>query len=89
MKGQIDRMKIFSKQIEKANEKECDMIILGDVNLCTTKWKNEDFTYKTVANILINTLTQQGLEVRDVGPTYYSDHIQRNGLICTLFLFCY
>ena len=52
------------------------MIILGDVNLCTTKWKNEDFTDETVANILINTLTQQGLEVRDVGPTYYSDHIQ-------------
>ena len=43
-KAQMERMDNFAAQIEKANEKSCNIVILGDANLCSEKW-NEDTYY--------------------------------------------
>ena len=36
-KSQIVRMENFTSQIEKASEKPCHIVILGDANLCSQK----------------------------------------------------
>ena len=55
-KSQQERMEIFSNQIEKANENKGHIIILGDVNLCSKKWNDDDFHYKKVAIIHIDAI---------------------------------
>ena len=51
MEGQISRMKIFTKQIEQASEKNKrkNIIILGDANLDINKWNDPTFLFKSVS----------------------------------------
>ena len=42
-KSQIERMENFAAQIEKASEKSCQIVILGDANLCSLKWNEPGF----------------------------------------------
>ena len=66
-----------------ANETECHMIILGDANLCSSKWNNDDFLYKKVAEALRSTLLHSDLICSDIGDTYQADHLQPNGQVAT------
>ena len=43
IEDQIKSMDIFTKQIDKASEKTQHVLILGDVNLCSTKWNQDNF----------------------------------------------
>ena len=52
---------------------------MGDVNMCSTKWKNEDFKLKTVAQELIGTLAQCGLTQVELGHTYLADRLNVMG----------
>ena len=79
--AQIKRIEVFSKQIKEANKTNCDMLIMGDANLCSTKWNNHDFLNKNVAIPLKITLDQCGLLSNDVGITYLGDHVQANGMV--------
>ena len=72
-KSQIERMVNFTSQIEKASEKPCQIIILGDANLCSQKWNEPGFVNKNVAEVLKNMLEQEGLQCLDVGLTYQAD----------------
>ena len=45
LKSQLAAMKIMTKQIEVASKENKQMIIMGDANLCTRKWKDPDFKY--------------------------------------------
>ena len=44
-------------------------------------WDDPNFLHKKVANSLKNVLEQYGLENKEVGYTYQSDHFQSNGTI--------
>ena len=79
--GQVKRIKIFSNQIELANKNKCEMIILGDANLCSNKWNNSKFLQKNVAAPLKIALDRCGLLFKDIGNTYQSDHIVANGSV--------
>ena len=57
------------------------MVILGDANLCSIKWKNETILQKQVAATVKSCLVQCGLLNADIGITYMSDHLQSNGKI--------
>ena len=64
---QVKNMELFNNQIEKASAKYNNLIILGDANLCSTKWNEPNFKNKTVADCLRAVLTQCGLKARDIG----------------------
>ena len=66
-------MKNFVAQIEKASEKPCHIVILGDANLCSQKWNDAGFVNRNVAEVLKNTLEQEGLKSLDVGVFHIFD----------------
>ena len=57
-----------------------EMIIMGNANLCSAKWKEPNFVHKKIANQLIGCLDHCELIQKDVGITFQADHIQSNGL---------
>ena len=42
----MERMENFTAQIEKACEKKCNLVIVGDANLCSEKWNDAGFVNK-------------------------------------------
>ena len=52
---------------------------MGDANLCSNKWNDDNFTHKKMANQLIGTLVACGLYVVPMGPTFVVDHCQTDG----------
>ena len=60
-KSKIETMEKFAEQIERACEKSFHLVILGDANLCSNKWNEDEFVNKNVATILKNVLEQEGL----------------------------
>ena len=77
--SQIQRINIFTEQIEKAStNKNTDILIMGDLNLDALKWNEPKFVNKNVALILRSMLTSCGLEIQDIGATYMADHVQAN-----------
>ena len=70
-------------QVEKASEKSCHTVILGDANLCSLKWNDPGFVNKNVAEVLKNMLEQEGLQSLEIGLTYQADHAQANGNIAS------
>ena len=76
---QIKNVGIFCQQIEKCSSRYNNTIIMGDMNLCSEKWKEINYIYKNIANILINTLEQCGLNERKLGTTFTADGLNKNG----------
>ena len=72
---------MFCKQIKEACKTNCDILIIGDANLCSMKWNNPDFLNQNVSIPLKIVLDQCGLSINEVGITYKGDHIQVNGNI--------
>ena len=57
---QVAAMKNFTRQIELATNERKPIIMLGDMNMCSTKWNDEDFTWKNIAENLQGTLVNCG-----------------------------
>ena len=51
---QIKNLGLFCQQIEKCSTKYNNTIILGDMNLCSDKWKEENFLHKNIAEELFS-----------------------------------
>ena len=79
--SQIKGMRIFAKQIERAVEDGKPCVIMGDANLCSRKWKEEGFNYKSIAEPVLLVLEQNGFLIADIGTTYLADHAQASGAI--------
>ena len=47
-------MENFASQMEKASENPCQIVILGDANLCSQKWNDPGFINKNVEEVLKN-----------------------------------
>ena len=76
---QLQSIQILTAQLEAAANEEKEIIVLGDINLCSNKWNNADFLHKTVANELKETLTQCGLVIAELGITYVADRLSKDG----------
>ena len=61
--SQVERIKTFSNQIEAASERKRNIIVLGDMNLCTNIWDDKDFKYKNIAEPLRSTIDNCGLKI--------------------------
>ena len=73
--AQVEAMKSFTNQIERAASEEKTMVVLGDANLCSDRWDSPTFPYKKVAEELRDTLTHCGLELSYLGTTYTADRL--------------
>ena len=72
-------IEILIDQIENVSVEKKEMIIMGDANLCSAKWKDPKFLHRKIANQLIGCLEHCDLTQGDVGVTFESDHVQAIG----------
>ena len=78
MEAQLEALTELMRQIHKATETK-DVILMGDMNLCSQKWNDTNYRYKSLSQPLQDCLAECGLESQDVGLTYFADHASRNG----------
>jgi hypothetical protein len=68
-------------QINIATNSSSKIIIMGDANLCSLKWGLDDYDKKSISQPLLDCLTQNGLDVQEVGNTFQADHACQNGTV--------
>ena len=61
IESQVDAMKILTRQIDLATLERKPIVMLGDMNMCSTKWKEPNFTWKRIAEEVQGTLLNCGL----------------------------
>jgi hypothetical protein len=74
-------MDVFVDQINKAANSSSKLIIMGDANLCSRKWGQDDYDKKSISQPLLDCLAQNGLEVQKIGNTYQADHASQDGTV--------
>ena len=79
--SQIERLEILISQIELANTNEQKLILIGDLNLCSLKWRKQDYVHKAMADGWINAMDRNGMESIDTGVTYTADQMLKDGSI--------
>ena len=47
-------MNIFTNQLESSAKEKIYILIMGDANLCSNKWKENNFIHKKIAKQLID-----------------------------------
>ena len=77
---QLTSIKVLTSQIERADTENKPIIIMGDANICTSKWNNPDFKHKSVAEEIKGTLAQCCLLNVELGHTYLADRLNEHGL---------
>ena len=77
-------MTILIDRIEKASTEDKNVMMMGDANLCSNKWKDSSFLNKKMANLLTDTLDACGLFSVPVGPTFLAS--QKNNVITESWL---
>ena len=56
------------------------IIIMGDANICAKKWADPKRKKNKVADCLKNMIEECGLMNLDLGETFTSDIVQKNGI---------
>ena len=77
---QLEAIKLFCSQIEKAGDEKKNIIIQGDANLCALKWLEADYNLGYLADELLGTLSLCGLENVELGNTYLADRLTDEGM---------
>ena len=70
---------ILIAQIEKASSENKTILMLGDANLCSNKWRDLNFLNRKIANQLTETLDANGLICIPVGATFLANQCQMSG----------
>ena len=78
---QVKRMLNFVSQIEKAASCNNRILITGDANLCSEKWKSDKYLKKNISTPLLECLVQSGMKFADIGPTFQADHALPDGRV--------
>ena len=52
---------------------------MGDMNICCKKWNSNDFRLKRISEFWKSTISENGIELIDVGDTYFADHPTPSG----------
>ena len=76
---QLKSMEVFTKQMEQASMENKNMILMGDANICTLKWDEDNFRQKNIAMEIKSSLAQCGLLNMDIGNTYLADRLSEDG----------
>ena len=71
----MEAIQILTKQLEVASKERKPIVMMGDMNLCSTKWMESDFTWKKIAEEVQGTLINCGLKTVDLGLTYLADRL--------------
>ena len=79
IEAQVTAMEVFTEQIERATAENKTILILGDANLCSEKWKLPSYKFRRIAEELRETLAQCGLIQVELGPTYFADRLNDDG----------
>jgi hypothetical protein len=77
--AQITAMEVFTEKIERATAKNKAILIMGDANLCSQKWRSPLYKYRRISDELRETLAQCGLIQVELGPTYFADGLKEDG----------
>ena len=77
---QIRDTRILSSQIERATKEDKHLVVMGDANLCSKKWKDPEYIHRKIAEEMLDTLDQCGLENIELGDTYLADRLNKEGL---------
>lgn len=78
--SQLGRIDTFMNQVEKATKGSEGIIILGDINLCSKKWDEPNYTHKTLSDRWREGMARSGMEMLDLGSTYFSNHASQKGV---------
>ena len=73
--NQVESIKLFNSQLEKASSENKLVVVQGDSNLCSNKWLEDGFGLSSISNELLSTLALCGMEIVDVGYTYLADRL--------------
>ena len=76
---QLDRLRIFHSQIEKAST-EGLLLSIGDMNIDLEKWEDPMYYLKNLAEEYQSLIGECGLEIIDFGITLSREHRNRNSL---------
>ena len=79
IEAQVTAMEMFTEQIERATAENKTILIMGDANLCSEKWKSPSYKYRRISEELRETLAQCGLIQVELGPTYFADRLNDDG----------
>ena len=53
---------------------------MGEANLCSEKWKLPSYKYRRISEELRETLAQCGLIQVELGPTFFADPLNDDGM---------
>ena len=76
---QVEAIRTFTSQIEKAANEDKSLLILGDANLCTEKWSEPEYVHQLQAEELKSTLALCGLNIAKLGQTFLADRLSNKG----------
>ena len=66
--------------METADSENKPIIMLGDMNLCTTKQNEPDFKSKHIAEEMKSSLAQCGMINIELGHTYQADRLSEKSI---------
>ena len=69
--------------IYSATEECGKVILLGDANVCALKWSDPNRKTNKVAELLKNKIEECGMINLEIGETFTSDIVQKNGAIAS------
>lgn len=76
---QVEALKAFTNQIERAANEGKFLVLLGDANLCSEKWEEPEYIHQVLAEELKGTLALCGLKIAKLGQTYLADRLTEQG----------
>ena len=66
---QIKAIQELIRQMEMAEMSKLPIIMMGDMNICSTKWNDPDFKLKHISEEIQSSMAQCGLVNKEIGNT--------------------
>ena len=79
--NQMTNIEIFSEQMRSASKLKKEILVMGDMNLCSNQWNTRNYKHKKISDVVKATLAECGYTHVDLGITYIADHPSRDGNI--------
>jgi hypothetical protein len=73
--AQLEQVKLLNSQVLSATTTKKGVVVLGDMNLDQDKWDEKAYSSFNLAEELRSCLSMCGLEIHELGKTYFSNHV--------------
>ena len=80
MSDQSERLDVLTTQLDKGTLDSKSVVVLGDINLCSNQWNEPSYRLKSVSDAWREKVSACGLELLELGDTYFADHPNTNGI---------